>query len=202
MYMLSFVYDLTIVSRHEKEIKNELYQKLLPDIQLISRQNSGGNISRPTTLDHHNHVGSTNTKANVPDEKCIFNWVYQCLHTRKKYLNITGYRLDGYNEPSIDLAILEAFLNGKSITTLKRIVDILKNNILCFTATSSSTSSTTDYGNKITQVHLALKWNRVDIIRSHILKTDEDWSQLKADRWVWNFHFLTLAYRSIYLSEI
>ena len=47
------------------------------------------------------------------DKFDCFESVYECIHTRMHLLNIISFNSRGPVEPDIDLAILQALLNGK-----------------------------------------------------------------------------------------
>ena len=53
------------------------------------------------------------------------------------------------------------------------------NKIYLYLATSGSDSSKTDIQRKREQLHLALEWNRVDIVKNYIMKDVGDWAVRK-----------------------
>ncbi len=93
-----------------------------------------------------------------------FQMIYECIEKRMIFLNFIDFKVHSHVERDIDLAILQALLNGK-IAYKKKIEE----EIIFILATNSTKIN-------IEQLNLALEWNRVDIVKSFIMKNDRDWT--------------------------
>ncbi|CAF0789998.1 unnamed protein product [Adineta ricciae] len=144
----------TILRRYD-EIKNKLREDLRDEIRGIN----GGIDPSIAGNARSARRGTVTTNDPVPprvDNTDYFELVYECIDTRKIFLNIVSLTARNSVEPDIDLAILQALLN----------------------ATSGSDLSKTSNQRKREQFHLALEWNRADIARHYIMKNTRDWDKI------------------------
>ncbi|CAF3846657.1 unnamed protein product, partial [Adineta steineri] len=88
--------------------------------------------------------------------KDYFELIYECIVTHKIFLNFVDFKRRNQDEPDIDLAILQAIL----------------------IVTSSDSSSKNIIEQKQEQLHLAMEWNRVDIVKNFIMKNEQDWKTI------------------------
>ncbi|CAF4081087.1 unnamed protein product, partial [Adineta steineri] len=88
--------------------------------------------------------------------KDYFELIYECIVTHKIFLNFVDFKRRNQDEPDIDLAILQAIL----------------------IVTSSDISSKNIIEQKQEQLHLAMEWNRVDIVKNFIMKNEQDWKTI------------------------
>ncbi|CAF1272530.1 unnamed protein product [Adineta steineri] len=82
-----------------------------------------------------------------------FQLIYECIDSRMIFLNFIDFKPHSHVERDVDLAILQALLN----------------------ATNSNEENVEQ---KLEQLNLALEWNRVDIVKSFIMKTERDWTKI------------------------
>ncbi|CAF4855404.1 unnamed protein product [Rotaria sp. Silwood1] len=136
----SIIIDPDTLAKHYDELKIRLREDLKDELLSIN-----GPVDTHVTTDHHEHH---------TDDKDNFDLVYECIHTRRNFLNIISLSSRHMVEPDIDLAILQALLK----------------------ATSDKKGCETNIQRKREQLRLALEWNRVDIARNHIMKNETDWN--------------------------
>ncbi|CAF2960103.1 unnamed protein product [Rotaria sp. Silwood2] len=136
----SIIIDPDTLAKHYNELKIRLREDLKDELLSIN-----GSADTHVTTDHHEHR---------TDDKDNFDLVYECIHTRRNFLNIISLSSRHLVEPDIDLAILQALLK----------------------ATSDKKGCETTIQRKREQLRLALEWNRVDIARNHIMKNETDWN--------------------------
>ncbi|CAF3667461.1 unnamed protein product [Rotaria sp. Silwood1] len=134
-------------------LKNQLREALKAELYAI------GGVSNPPTISSDkkaskNSTTTMETKNQDIDSPDYFALVYECITTRRKFLNIVSLNSQSPVEPDIDLAILRALLR----------------------ATSGSDAHKTNYERKREQFQLALEWNRVDIVKNEIMQHDRDWA--------------------------
>jgi hypothetical protein len=55
---------------------------------------------------------NTSPNIDLSDEIDYFELIYECIETRNIFLNFIDLKVHSYVEPDIDLAILQALLNG------------------------------------------------------------------------------------------
>ncbi|UJR07492.1 hypothetical protein I4U23_011781 [Adineta vaga] len=89
----------------------------------------------------------------LDEELDYFQLIYECIDSRMIFLNFIDFKAHNHVERDVDLAILQALLN----------------------ATNSNEANVEQ---KLEQLNLALEWNRVDIVKSFIMKTDRDWMKI------------------------
>ncbi|CAF3840513.1 unnamed protein product [Adineta steineri] len=144
--------DPNVLLKRYDELKNKLREELKEEIRAIS--GASDTSATATTKTPRKSEATTANKPNGPVDKIdYFELVYECIHTRKNFLNIISLNSRNPVEPDIDLVILQALLN----------------------ATSSSGQTKTNMQRKREQLRLALEWNRVDIAKNFIMKNDRDW---------------------------
>ncbi len=100
--------DPTIVSKRYDELKKKLYDEVKDELNAIS----GVRPSRKSI-----HLISEK-KPRTTDATDYFELVYECINTRINFLNVVSLNSRSNAEPDIDLAILQALLNGKKPTIL------------------------------------------------------------------------------------
>ncbi|CAF0905041.1 unnamed protein product [Rotaria sordida] len=132
--------DPNILTKRYDELKIRLREELKEELGAISNSNE-----RPSTAD----IGTRSI-----DRTDYFELVYECIHTRRNFLNVISLSSRQSVEPDIDLVILQALLN----------------------ATSGIGGCKTNMQRKREQLHLALEWNRVDIARNYIMRNEADWN--------------------------
>ncbi|CAF3718951.1 unnamed protein product [Rotaria sp. Silwood1] len=141
--------DRNIISKRNEELKNTLREQLKDELRGIS----GETDASTSNTDKISHKTTTTTAADKTD---YFELVYECIDTRKTYLNIISLNSRDPVEPDIDLVILQALLNAASI----------------------SDNGKVNFQQKREQLRLALEWNRVDIARNYIMKDVRDWDNI------------------------
>ncbi|CAF2946088.1 unnamed protein product [Rotaria sp. Silwood2] len=134
--------DQSILTKCHNELKSKLREELKNELRGIS-----GARDKPAT---------SNTNASLDDKTDYFELIYECICTRKDFINIISLDPDNPVELNIDLVILQALLN----------------------AASANDNSKTDIQKKREQLHLALEWNRVDIVKNYIMKNHRDWEKI------------------------
>ena len=58
------------------------------------------------------NTSSSTETSNATDGTDYFQLIYECIHTRRVYLNFINLKLHSPTEADLDLAILQALLNG------------------------------------------------------------------------------------------
>ncbi|CAF0985618.1 unnamed protein product, partial [Rotaria sordida] len=132
--------DPVILTKRYDELKIKLREELKEELRAIS-----GSNERPRTTDNSAHS---------VDKTDYFELVYECIHTRRNFLNVISLSSHQSVEPDIDLVILQTLLN----------------------ATSGIDECKTNMQRKREQLHLALEWNRVDVARNYIMRNEADWN--------------------------
>jgi hypothetical protein len=105
---LLFSLDASTVARRVDELKNKLRDELREELRGISGEGAGAPRTSRKSV-----PTATNAKARADDPTDYFELVYECVHTRPNFLNIISLNSRTSVEPDIDLAILQALLNGK-----------------------------------------------------------------------------------------
>ncbi|CAF3935258.1 unnamed protein product [Rotaria sordida] len=82
-----------------------------------------------------------------------FELIYECIEKQMILLNFIDFKVHSHVERDIDLAILQALLNAPNSTEI-------------------------NVEQKLEQLNLALEWNRVDIVKSLIMKENRDWIKI------------------------
>jgi hypothetical protein len=95
--------DPTIVSKRYDELKNKLHDEVKNELNAISGV-------RPS---HKSIHLISEKKPRTTDATDYFELVYECINTRINFLNVISLNSRSNAEPDIDLAILQALLNGK-----------------------------------------------------------------------------------------
>ncbi|UJR33550.1 hypothetical protein I4U23_020992 [Adineta vaga] len=147
--------DPTTISKRFDDLKKKLREELKEELQAISGTGDtstsvGGKTPRKSS------ATTTDKNARVVDSTDYFELVYECIHTRRRFLNIISLNSRNPVEPDIDLVILQALLNATSVSDLSK----------------------TNMQRKREQLRLALEWNRVDIAKNCIMKNDRDWEKM------------------------
>jgi hypothetical protein len=104
-----FSNDPNILLKRNDEIKNKLHEELKDELRAIS---SAGDAPAAKPL-HKSPATTADKKPRVVDSTDYFELVYECLQTRRNFLNIISLNSRNPVEPDIDLVILQALLNGK-----------------------------------------------------------------------------------------
>jgi len=104
-----FSNDPNILLQRNEEIKNKLREELKDELRAISgavepSAAAGAKPPRKSIADK---------KPRDADTTDYFELVYECLQTRRNFLNIISLNSRNPVEPDIDLVILQALLNGK-----------------------------------------------------------------------------------------
>jgi hypothetical protein len=99
----------TVLKRYE-ELKNKLREDLKGEVRGIS---GAGDAAGDGKTARKNTLTKGETKPRPVDTTDYFELVYECIHTRTHFLNIVSLNSRSPVEPDIDLAILQALLNGK-----------------------------------------------------------------------------------------
>ena len=115
---------------------------------------------------NNDEVNQTNSSGSVSSD--YFELIYECIETRHILLNIVNFNAHSLIDSDVDLAILQALLNGKRNTFCYYFNSIS-------VATSGNDSSKTTTEQKRDQLYWALEWNRPDIVKNFIMKDDRDW---------------------------
>ncbi len=160
--------DPDLVSGRYSELKNKLREELKVELLEISGVGdvSDGNVGKT--------LRKNDKKPRAVDATDYFELVYECINTRINFLNVVSLNSRSPVEPDIDLAILQALLKGKTNHSYR-----LVERKFLFSATSSGDPSKTSSQRKREQFHLALEWNRVDIVKNYIMKDVGDWAVRK-----------------------
>jgi hypothetical protein len=107
-----FSMDTNNVLKRYDELKNKVRDELKDELRAIN----GGGESATTGISKGQQKAGT--KADKPkhavDTTDYFELVYECIHTRKNFLNIISLNSRSPFEPDIDLVILQALLNGRN----------------------------------------------------------------------------------------
>ena len=94
--------------------------------------------------------------------------IFDCIDKASIYLTLIDFKNDHHFRGDIDLAILQALLNGNRRP--------MKVDRIFVAAMSKKRSTEINADEKRQQLALALQWNRVDIVKNFILKDDSDWT--------------------------
>ena len=97
-FFFCFSIDPDTLAKYYDELKIRLREDLKDELLSIN-----GPVDTPITTNHHGYH---------TDEKDNFELVYECIHTRRNFLNIISFSSRHLVEPDIDLAILQALLKG------------------------------------------------------------------------------------------
>ncbi|CAF1459500.1 unnamed protein product, partial [Rotaria sordida] len=89
----------------------------------------------------------------IDKEMNYFELIYECIEKQMILLNFIDFKVHSHVERDIDLAILQALLNAPNSTEI-------------------------NVEQKLEQLNLALEWNRVDIVKSLIMKENRDWIKI------------------------
>jgi hypothetical protein len=108
-----FSLDPANLLRRYEELKHKLREELKEDLREISGTADGSKSSAGKGVPK-NSSGKPNAPANPTDSTDYFELVYQCIDTRTNFLNIVCLKPRTSVEPDIDVAILQALLNGKT----------------------------------------------------------------------------------------
>ncbi|CAF3703303.1 unnamed protein product [Rotaria socialis] len=134
------------VQRFDDELKDKIREALGATFFEISDIGNGEKIDENTAT-------TDESTRHESDSNDYFELIYECIKTRRKLLNVIRLNARNLVEPDMDIAILRAVLN----------------------AISTSESRITDKQRKYEQFCLALEWNRIDIVKDHIMTREEDW---------------------------
>jgi hypothetical protein len=104
--------DSSVVFKRNDDLKNKLREELKEELGKIS---SGGDgpAANPAKAPRKNGPTPGDNNERTPDTTDYFELVYECVHTRKNFLNVITLNSRNPVEPDIDLVILQALLNGK-----------------------------------------------------------------------------------------
>ncbi|CAF0806293.1 unnamed protein product [Adineta ricciae] len=102
------------------------------------------------------NTSSSTETSNATDGTDYFQLIYECIHTRRVYLNFIDLKLHSPTEADLDLAILQALLN----------------------VTSENDSSNVNNEYRREQLNLAFEWKRIDIVKNFIMKDERDWKTI------------------------
>ncbi|CAF4817676.1 unnamed protein product [Rotaria sp. Silwood1] len=132
----------------------EEYIKPIEDAEETSHMETATQLSRREENKNQLREALNKELCEIKTVSDVLQPIYECITQRPKFLNIVSLNAKSPVEPDIDLAILKALLR----------------------ATSGSGANKTNNEQKREQFLLALEWNRVDILKNEIMKTDEDWA--------------------------
>ncbi|CAF3537706.1 unnamed protein product [Rotaria sp. Silwood1] len=143
------------IKKHHDNIENKLRDDLKQELAYINGVRDGGNTSSSNKFQKGGKTEGK-TKSREADTTDYFALIYECIHTRTNFLNIVSLNSRSPIEPDIDLAVLLALLK----------------------ATPGSDSTRPNHQRTCEQFRLALEWNRVDIVKNHIMTKDEYWQSV------------------------
>jgi len=105
--------DPIILARRCNELKNKLRDELREEINEI---NGVGDVTRANLAKapRRNALTTSEKKARTTDTIDYFELVYECIDTRINFLNVVSLNSRSPVDPDIDIAILQALLNGKN----------------------------------------------------------------------------------------
>lgn len=89
--------DMTGSQKRHDELKNQLREDLKDELRKITES-----------------PGKTDSNARAAQIAEYFELVFECVYTRRNFLNVITLNSRNPVEPDIDLVILQALLNGKS----------------------------------------------------------------------------------------
>jgi len=117
-----FSNDPNILLQRNEEIKNKLREELRDELRAIS---GAGDTSATTTVKPPRKSAATTAdkKPRDADTTDYFELVYECLQTRRNFLNIISLNSRNPVEPDIDLVILQALLNGEKRNQIKNCIN-------------------------------------------------------------------------------
>ncbi len=101
-----------VIRKDSEELKNKLRDELKNELREISGVTDAPSANTKKKASAGDLV-SPNTDAHPAEKIDYFELVYECIHTRKNFLNIISLNSRTAAEPDIDLVILQALLNGK-----------------------------------------------------------------------------------------
>jgi hypothetical protein len=101
----------TLFKRYH-ELKNKLREDLKAEVRGISGAGDASGAG-DDKIPRKNTLTKGETKPRPVDTTDYFELVYECIDTRIHFLNIVSLNSRSPVEPDIDLAILQALLNGK-----------------------------------------------------------------------------------------
>ena len=113
-----FSLDAGNLLRRYEELKHKLREELKDDLREISGTGDGAKSSAGKGVRKESSA-KTNAATSPADSTDYFELVYQCVDTRTNFLNIVSLQPRTSVEPDIDVAILQALLNG-NLTGLHR----------------------------------------------------------------------------------
>ena len=102
-----------------------------------------------------------------PLEIECFHLIYECIEKQMIFINFIDFKVHSHVQRDVDLAILQALLNGNPKLT---------ENSLKKSFSLATNSTEINFEQKYEQLNLALEWNRVDIVKTFIMKDDRDWN--------------------------
>jgi len=104
--------DPDIVARRCGELKNKLRDELREEINEISGAGDAprASLARAT---RRSVLPTSEKKPRATDTTDYFELVYECIDTRINFLNVVSLNSRSPVDPDIDLAILQALLNGE-----------------------------------------------------------------------------------------
>ncbi len=113
--------DPTILARRCNELKNKLRDELRDEINEI---NGVGDVTRANLAraPRRNALPTNEKKPRTTDTIDYFELVYECINTRINFLNVVSLNSRSPVDPDIDIAILQALLNGKNKTNINVIL--------------------------------------------------------------------------------
>ena len=126
-------------------------------------------------LDMKLSSSSTTETSDGNDGIDYFQLVYECIHTRRVFLNFIDLKVHSHIEPDLDLAILQALLKGRTTSWRERSARVF------VVVTSDDHRSKTNKEYQQEQLNLAFEWKRIDIVKNFIMKDERDW-KVKAVR--------------------
>ncbi len=113
--------DPTVLARRCAELKNKLRDELREEINEI---NGVGDVTRANLAraPRRNALSTSEKKPRTSDTIDYFELVYECIDTRINFLNVVSLNSRSPVDPDIDIAILQALLNGKNKTNINVIL--------------------------------------------------------------------------------
>ncbi len=96
------------------QLFNEYHSKIKSNVSLIYSEDEKKSKLREKLpiIDNKINTGSTVNLSDVNDEIDYFELIYECIEKRNLFLNFIDLKVHNHIEPDIDLAILQALLNG------------------------------------------------------------------------------------------
>ena len=95
------------------EFKNKLREELKHELRAISGGADGAAAGGPGKGECKGSQPTKGGEDREEDKTDYFELVFECIDTRKNFLNVISLNARNPVEPDIDLVILQALLNGK-----------------------------------------------------------------------------------------